>query len=621
MINGVRDKVKDVIGNPRKYYWRASIIVILFVLPIGYQFAYAGRVFPGVSLGQVDVGGLSFEQMNELVKSKWADLGQRGFTLQAPDGRQVTLPTIVTGSSDPDLTYSLISLDIEKTLSSAQSIGRQGNIFIKWWQPLWLLISNKSLSLSYTFNEDNVLKFISENFVNLEKQPRLADLKVDSIGNVSVSKEQDGYLLDKQQFFNDLGFGLDKIEGSVIKLHVTSVSPELNEKLALSLIPEVKKFINNKNIELVYEGDKWMAYPSNWYRWLGIKKMASGYKVGLLEEKSNSFFADIKDKINQEALNAKMEIVDGRVQQFQASQQGRQMAMEKTLEATEVWLQNNSVDPIMIEVDTVDPSVTTEEVNDLGIKEIIGVGHSNFAGSPKNRRHNIKVGADTLNGVLIKPGDEFSLIKTLGDIDGEHGYLQELVIKGNKTIPEYGGGLCQIGTTTFRAALATGLPILERRNHSYRVVYYEPAGTDATIYDPSPDFKFKNDTANAILIQTKIDGDDLIFEFWGTSDQRKVEQTKPEIYNIVVPAPTKFIETEDLAPGEKKCTERAHNGADAKFTYTVTYDTGVKKQEEFKSHYVPWQEVCLIGVPKGTLQTQVVPTDLHTPDAQGAIGN
>jgi hypothetical protein len=82
----------------------------------------------------------------------------------------------------------------------------------------------------------------------------------------------------------------------------------------------------------------------------------------------------------------------------------------------------------------------------------VAIGTSNFKGSPVNRRHNIAVGAASVNGTLIAPGEEFSLLKTLGDIDAAAGYKPELVIKGGKTLPEFGGGLCQIGTTAFRAA-------------------------------------------------------------------------------------------------------------------------------------------------------------------------
>ena len=259
--------------------------------------------------------------------------------------------------------------------------------------------------------------------------------------------------------------------------------------------------------------------------------------------------------------------------------------------------------------------INNETINDLGIKEIIGTGHSSFRGSPKNRRHNIRTGAEAVNGTLIKPGEEFSLIKTLGEINKETGYLPELVIKDNKTIPEYGGGLCQIGTTLFRATIASGLPVTQRRNHSYRVSYYEPAGTDATIYDPWPDYRFINDTKKHILIQYRIEGDDLYFDFWGTKDGRIATSTYPTIYNITRPEAEKIIETLDLKPGEKKCTEHAHNGADAYFDYKVEYSKNnppLDKEDEkdliretrFKSHYSPWREVCLLGVEKLSTSTE-----------------
>jgi len=140
---------------------------------------------------------------------------------------------------------------------------------------------------------------------------------------------------------------------------------------------------------------------------------------------------------------------------------------------------------------------------------------------------------------------------------------------------------------------------LERANHAYRVSYYEPpVGIDATIYDPAPDFKFINDTANHILVQTKIDGDNLIFQFWGAKDGRSVRRTDPKVYNIKSPPPSKLVETLDLPVGQKKCTEKAHAGADASFTYTVAYADGTIKTQDFVSRYRPWGEVCMIGVEK-----------------------
>ena len=203
------------------------------------------------------------------------------------------------------------------------------------------------------------------------------------------------------------------------------------------------------------------------------------------------------------------------------------------------------------------------------------------------------------------------MLKVLIPFTEKAGWLPELVIKGNKTVPELGGGLCQIGTTLFRAILASGLPITERQSHSYRVRYYEPAGADATIYEPRPDFRFVNDTGNYLLINGYVEGDEVTFEVWGTKDGRttlftgrnetsSIFKLLPKIFNITPPPPKKIVETLDLAPGKTKCTETAHAGADAEFTYSVTYANGTVKKETYRSHYRPWQAVCLVGVEKLT---------------------
>ncbi len=179
------------------------------------------------------------------------------------------------------------------------------------------------------------------------------------------------------------------------------------------------------------------------------------------------------------------------------------------------------------------PKNSLKDLNDLGIKELIGRGESKFNGSPANRRVNIKVGVSKMKGVIIKPGEEFSFNKYLGPVEAEYGFLPELVIKADKgTIPELGGGLCQVSSTTFRAAMHAGLPITQRRNHSYAVNYYAPQGTDATIYPGVIDLKFKNDTPGSILIWPYFKNNDyLVFDFYGTRDNREVTLGKPSQFD------------------------------------------------------------------------------------------
>lgn len=176
--------------------------------------------------------------------------------------------------------------------------------------------------------------------------------------------------------------------------------------------------------------------------------------------------------------------------------------------------------------------ISLDRLSKLGINKLLAEGKSDFTGSSEARRHNIKVGAGVFNGVFLRPGEEFSFNQLLGPVEASAGYRYELVIKNKKLIPEYGGGICQVSTTLFRAAAKAGLPITERHAHSLPVRYYHPQGFDATIYPGVSDLRFINDTPGHILIQAEVASSSLAFEIYGSSDGRKVTIDGPHVYDV-----------------------------------------------------------------------------------------
>jgi len=593
-------------GNLHKTYpmaGRLGLLLVLFLLIIGgisfYHKVYADRIFPGVFIGNLSVGGLTPEAAAGNLRTVWNSFSKQGLQFNSDVG-SVTMMPIVGSSTNPDLVYELVSFDPESSVKQAYDIGRQGSWPKQFMQPLFTLFSEKVIPAAAEADTAKIIQFVKAGLPKLEILPQPARL-VWRESDFAVEPEVPGRILDETLLRRSLEQRFQQLTFEPVELVVDKIKPSLDEAKVMAGLPQARQWTLDENLVFTFSKLSWTAKPGVWHRWLEIREDNGAPRVGLSLDLAQDFFKPVTSSVDQPALNAKFEFKDGLVTAFTSSQPGQAVDLLATMQTVEAMVSQGKIKEVPLVVKVTEPEITTAEANELGIAEIVGVGRSNFAGSPKNRRHNIRTGADKLNGILIKSGEEFSLIKALGQIDGSTGYKEELVIKGDKTIPEFGGGLCQIGTTTFRAALDSGLPIVERRNHSYRVVYYEPAGTDATIYDPKPDFRFSNDTGSVILIRTKIEGDNLIFEFWGKKDGRLVNQTKPRIYNIVKPPPTKLIETEDLPVGEKKCTEKAHNGADAEFTYTVTYASNETKEQVFKSHYVPWQEVCLVGVPKGSL--------------------
>jgi vancomycin resistance protein YoaR len=256
---------------------------------------------------------------------------------------------------------------------------------------------------------------------------------------------------------------------------------------------------------------------------------------------------------------------------------------------------------ISIPVDTVEPTITTDKANAFGIKELIGTGYSEFQGSIPGRIHNVALAANRFNGVLIPPGETMSFNKTLGDVSAATGYQQAYIIKEGRTVLGDGGGVCQVSSTLFRAALNAGLPIAERWAHAYRVHYYEeggiPAGMDATVFDPSNDLKIKNDTPGYILVQTKTDLDklSLIFELYGQKDGRISEVFNHKLTGITPPPPDRFDDDPTLNKGIVRQVDFAAWGAKASFQYKVTRGTEILQDTTFYSNYRPWQAIYLRG--------------------------
>jgi vancomycin resistance protein YoaR len=314
----------------------------------------------------------------------------------------------------------------------------------------------------------------------------------------------------------------------------------------------------------------------------------------------------IAEKIKIDPINAVFTFENGRVTTFHPSSDGQTIDMDKLkdqiAQETQQIPQSKDTEPIYIHipVKVIKPDITTEKVNNYGIKELIGVGTSLFQGSIPSRIHNVTLGASRVNGALIAPGEEFSFDKTVGDVSALTGYKQAYVIENGKTVLGDGGGICQVSTTLFRAALNAGLPITERHAHAYRVHYYEEdsgPGIDATVYTPTVDLKFKNDTGNYILIQTVIDPDQLrlTFYLYGTKDNREVTISDPVVASQS-PAPEAVYQDDPTLPaGTIKQIDFSAAGANVYFTRQVKKDGKVIIDEKYTSNYRPWQAIFLRG--------------------------
>lgn len=329
----------------------------------------------------------------------------------------------------------------------------------------------------------------------------------------------------------------------------------------LSNLGQSKLILKYEKKELVVDTAELQKWTKSYTRTYNGKQELR-FNINRIE----SYLEKNTKNINIAPVNARLVINDGKITELRAPRTGQKLNIQATVTNIISALarddKNHSLKIVESVVDKIESNITLDQVNNLGINELLARGESDFGGSPKFRIQNIKVGSQKFNGIILAPGESFSFNQFLGEITASTGFVPELVIKKGKLIPEYGGGICQISTTIFRAATEAGLPILERHAHSLPVRYYNPQGYDATIYPGVSDLRFKNDTFAHILIQSKNVGSKLYFEIYGTKDSRQVTIDGPRQYDI-----------------------KTSGALKAELVRTVIYPDGQEKKDVFKSSY------------------------------------
>jgi len=304
------------------------------------------------------------------------------------------------------------------------------------------------------------------------------------------------------------------------------------------------------------------------------------------------------------SINALFKFKDGRVINFSPEKNGLQIDKIRFWREIEKIISNLKQDElnqvVVLHTIVIQPEITLKQINKFGIRELIAEGKSNYTHSIPERIYNLSLAAYKFDGVLIPTNKIFSFNDTVGDISSLTGYKPAYIIKQGKTVLGDGGGVCQVSTTLFRAALNAGLPINERHAHAYRVSYYEndgQPGFDATVFAPTVDLKFTNNTPAYILIQVENDKNNnlLTFKFYGQKDDRHVIISPVSIYNIQPPLPSENQNDPILKKGIVKQIDFPAWGAKTVFNYQVVAKKDISQNVKFYSNYQPWRAVFLVG--------------------------
>ena len=509
-----------------KTSWLAALAILLvFCLSlVSLAAVNYDQTIAGLTLGGLKAGGIDENGLEQFLAGRIAEFNGQKISFAYEEK---------TWSFTPD--DFGIEINANKTAATALAAGH-GSFPTSMAEQIKTLFAGRNLPLDYSVNSPRLNRTL-DILSSIETPAKNSSLKYDPQQNdFAVLPAQNGALIDRDKLIADILETFSR-PAQNIQLSLKEKRPLITEAEINQVAEQAKQIINNAPYFLQSENATWRIDKAELTGWISAAASRDDPQKALLtldNERISDFLIPLSASINREPTNAELSSANGELRFTVLSQNGRKLNIAGSVEKITAGILAGSPrfgeagkKNIELAIDSIAPQISNQTTKELGILTLIGTGESNFSGSPTNRRINIKVGATKLNGFLIKPGEEFSFSQNIGEIDAQNGWVPELVIKNRQTIPEYGGGLCQVSTTLFRAAVNSGLKITDRHPHAYPVRYYDPPGFDATVYPPNPDLKFLNDTPGHIFLQSRIEGNKLFFEIYGTADGREVKIKGP----------------------------------------------------------------------------------------------
>ncbi len=589
--------------------WLLGLTLFVGLVGWRYDVAYTGRIFEGVSANGVALGGLTPAQATAALEARPPSINSERLVLRVAGESWVATMT--------DLG---IHLDATTMAHEAYLRGRTGSVVQQWLDRfvLWHGASDeRQVQPAYRRDLVAVDALLTRIANEVARDPQDARLHVQGL-SVSSMPAQPGRQLDIEASRQRLVQATDAGERA-IDLVLTERVPhiigaeeaaakarELLTSPLLLYFEQPEFHLDDTGYVATTERRQWTVDRERLSEMLFLlsEPLESGqyaWNVRLKPELLREEIEQLANEINREPRDARFDYDPdtGVLTPLVVSQDGLRVDVDASLSAVEQAL-SEGVHEVQLSVTTVPPRVVTSDASKFNISGVAARGFSNYTGSAYERIVNVGVAASMFHGIVIPPGGEFSFNEHLGWVVDATGYEEGYIISGNRTEVDVGGGVCQVSTTAFRAAIDAGFEITERHPHAYRVPYYEngsPLGFDATVFSPWVDLKFRNNTENYYLmeVENNPDANTLAINLYGPSTGREVEVLSTTVETI--PHGPPIYETDPaLPPGTVKQVYWSHPCATIKLERIIRDTNGNEiGRDVFWSDYKPWQARYLLG--------------------------
>lgn len=592
----------------KRLLWILTVsLLISLLLFIGYALytraAYKEKIFPGVRVSGISLGGLTKAEAEALLRERLTFPFAAAFAFRYNGDVWHGIPD--------DLG---MQIQFTATVENAFNYGRGKDELLNMQRRVKALMVGKNFEPVLLFDERVAFNFITgiAQYIDIAMEQPSITLQGSS---VEITPGKSGRILDRALTLKMLEMLAESMQTTDLDLPVVALETtaenlaEKKAQLEQILGASFKLYVSEEGGYRVVDeipGDLLAG-------WINFTPMIDKSHISIeMTVKRDPFYnrlVALSVDLYQKPQNAKFIFNDDtrQLEPFADAVVGKELDIETSLKNIQTAIQEGRSDAELT-LKISEPEIqATATAAELGITELAFSQFTYFYGSSPERVQNITAGSAPFHGMLVKPGEVFSMAENIGDINLENGFAEGAVIVGDETVQGVGGGICQVSTTLFRTALNYGLPITERHPHAYRVFYYERlangnidpnlSGLDASVFFPVLDLKFKNDTPYWILMEVYVNpsASSIQWKFYSTKVNRYVELETTGPTNLTEPEEPLYRESPKLATGVIEQLDWPVKGADVDVVRTVYENGYVHLQDRFVTNYRPQRAIYEYG--------------------------
>ncbi|HWI45333.1 MAG TPA: peptidoglycan binding domain-containing protein, partial [Rubrobacter sp.] len=473
------------------------ICAIVAVLVAADFWLNSGKIHRGVEVGSVSLGGKTPAEARQIVRNQvLGPLEEIDFDGPAHFTRKAS--------------EMGISFNIDQTVDKAYAVGREGNILHRLSERLRASFGGATIRPDIDYHPAKARGEVREIASRVDHPPKEANVKIYG-SEVEVAKSRDGYELDLAATMASVNSAIDdmsgkaRLRGDVLDPGVITAEAEAAAKKARGALSE--------QLVLKAEGKSWTISPADLGSVLDVTKQDGKIDVSLNRDHLVGRLTNVYNDLTIKPVEASYDFdSDGDIF-VKPSHEGRSVEGEKLLDSIQGGLFDGKRE-YEVPVTVAKPHYTTAELEAKKPSELQGTYRTNYTATTdqgQTRVENLKIASEAVSGTFVAPGETYSMLDHVANLDY---YKTHVIVDGAERLDE-GGGLCQVTSTLYNAALYAGMEITERTPHYSQLPYIRP-GMDATVWYGGPgtaddlDMKFKNTSDGYVLLQEYVSNDGYI---------------------------------------------------------------------------------------------------------------